>query len=115
MKKQIFKFLTTVLFIFFVLTGFGQNIQPKMESIKKGTENTKATLHLTDEQAIQYELVNRKFIADMNIIEQSSDNMLVKSQKKKDLFKWRENELRKIFTTDQYQQYVEANNAKRSE
>jgi hypothetical protein len=82
-----------------------QNHLPTAESINKGSEIMKSSLKLTDEQVVKLQEVNKQFISDLSRINQSADNNLAKSKQRKELLLRKEEEIKKIFTQAQYQQY----------
>jgi hypothetical protein len=93
----------------------GQQNLPGLESISKATDSIKSSLKLTDDQAVKFQEVNRQFISGLRQINQSTDNVLTRSKQRKELLLWREGEIKKIFTPEQYQQYRLLADKKRSE
>jgi hypothetical protein len=115
-KGQFIKILFGGLLHLLVIPGLGQQVNsPKTEAVEKGTGLMKTTLNLSEEQAKRFENINKTFIADMDRIGKSNESVLVKSKRRKDLLAWKEEEIKKIFTTEQYQQYMLTINSRRIE
>jgi hypothetical protein len=108
MKKEFQSFFLFASFIFLSVYALGQSnrsVPPPAERAKKQTEWMRTHLNLTDAQAAQAESINLNYA---NKTEQLRINAQDKRQKLKTLksyAKAKDDELKKVFTAEQYKTY----------
>ncbi|HEV8283910.1 MAG TPA: hypothetical protein VGQ09_06355 [Chitinophagaceae bacterium] len=113
------KLTLPVIFVFvqmLTICSFGQQQSSiSKATIIKGADSLKVSLHLSDEQTQKFREINSAFVDSLTVINQSSESILIKGEKRKGLFKSREEALKKLLTLEQYQQYRAIIDAKRRE
>jgi len=99
-----------------ILTGAyaQQRTSPDSASLRKGAQNLKILLSLSDQQTTRLVGINKKFLEDLSAVDNAGTEPQKKADQKKKLFKWHDEELKKLFTSQQYQQYKALTDVRRT-